>query len=175
MKTKVRLFLSFSVFCAVMGLQVRGQYYDFVMGSATTPCTTSHSIIRTIDPLRAVAYYKGGGNHNLAVIDMSGYIYESICTDDIEINDIRIVGDDIFFCGWKHSSRKGILGHASISDITNLIPNFGYQEFDWGISGSTILPWRLAAYIDGTGSLRVVTVGEMYYSSVMPNLPTWFD
>ena len=74
MKTKVRLFLSFSVLCIVMGLQVRGQYYAFVIGSPTLSYTTSHSIIRTIDPLRAVAYYEGGSTHKLAVISISGTI-----------------------------------------------------------------------------------------------------
>ena len=172
MKTKVRLFLSFSVLGAGVCLQVRGQYYDFVMGGGNT---TSRSIIRTIDPQRAVAYYGGVGSHTLAVINMSGDIYKTEFSDDIDITDIRIVGGDIFFCGWNRSSRKGILGHASVNAIETTVASISCQEIDWGISASTNIPWRLAAYIDVTGAFRVVAIGEMYYNlSSMPSAPAWF-
>ena len=174
MKKKLQLLLSLSVLCIVLSIQVQGQtYFDFALGSAFGSPATSHSIIRTIDPQHAVAYYSSGRTHKLAVIDINGNYNHTEYLDDIVINDIRVVGNDIILCGWDTTNYYGVLGYASVTSILSSTPSINFQKIDMNIGNTLTIPWRLAAYIDNSGMFRVVTIGEMYYSS-LSTVPPWF-
>ena len=157
----------FTIICAVCCPHAEGQtYFDFVLGDDGSQ-TTTHSIIRTIDPQRAIAYYEDGSlSHKLSRIDMYGSIIESKFSSKIEIKDIRIVGNDVFFCGQLTTTRKGLIGHASITDIEAQNTHMEYQYLTIpGFSDESATLWRLAAYDDGTGTIRVVAIGEVDYDS----------
>ena len=174
MKLLSKLILSFSVFCMLACLQAQGQtYYNFARGEIGS--TSSYSLIRTVDAQRAVAYYENlGVGNNLLRVGMDGFVREARFNEnDIEIKDMRVVGDDVFFCGIRRSTRRGILGHALVSAIEGGMVNITYREIDLGITGSSTFMWPLAAYPDGSGSFRVVAVGEMYYS-YSSSVPWWF-
>ncbi len=174
MKRFIQLLVSLSALCIALSLQVQGQtYYDFVMGSTSVPYTHSGAIIRTIDPQRAVAYYSSGRTHKLAVIDMNGTITETEYPEEILINDIRVVGNDIFLCGWDTINYYGVLGYASVTSILSSTPSIDFQKINLGTDITLFIPWRLAAYIDNSGMFRMVTIGEMYYSS-LSTVPPWF-
>ena len=157
-------------------LQTQGQtYYNFIMGYTPLTPNTSSSIVRAVDAQRAVAYYEDGGIPKLAVIDMYGHIAEVTLKNDVDIKDIRIVGDENFFCGQKRDTRNGIIGHTSVSEIEGCaVSSIPYRELDMDITPTSTIMWRLAAYTDGIGRYKVVSIGEMYYFSSSVNVPMWF-
>ena len=83
--------------------------------------------------------------------------------DHHEIADIRIVGNDIFFCGYDRNAKEAFLGHATVSDIEAQNPHIQLTNIRVQPSIITRL-WRLAAYVDPLGTTRLVAVGETWYS-----------
>ena len=163
MKKHFYLFLFVSAFCTLFHPQAQGQpYYNFVVGGISL--TQSSSIIRPIDPYRAIAYYErtGGLPAVLALVDLNNpvIVHHAELIQEYFVKDIRVVGSDVFFCGWNKRTSSGMLGHLNINDLTNMSPIVSYVELKVG--PQTIM-WRLAAYDDGTGTTRVVSLGNTRY------------
>ena len=172
MKNRFYLSLLFSVFCMLTSLPMQGQtYFNFVMGHTSLTYNSSRSVVRTVDAQRAIAYYEDGSSaHKLARIGMDGIVHEAQFGNNIIVSDMRIFGDDIFFCGWNTSSRRGIIGHALVSAIEGYSQHMDYFELDMGISSSENMLYRLAAYKDDFGRYKVVAIGEMNYDGNAPLL-----
>ncbi len=163
--------------CTLLSLQVQGQtYYNFAMGYIPSATNPSHSIVRTVDAQRAIAYYEDGSTtHILARINMYGNVIEAKFVGKYEMNDIRLVDDDIFFCGQNTLTRKGIVGHASVSAIESRIQHIQYQEFDMGMSRTSTTMMRLAAYRDQSGMEKVVAIGELNYDNLSSPMPSFLN
>ena len=178
---KTRLFSFVSVVCLLLCLQAQGQtYFNYAFGGLNIPATNpSFSIIRTVDPQRAIAYYVvGGATHFLSRVGMDAYVYEAKLGGNIKVNDIRVVGDDVFFCGQNTATQRAIIGHATVSDIegANLhIKCFEVEPLPLPLTRTSSTMKRLAAYIDATGKFRIVAIGEFIYSSLSTGLPSWLS
>ena len=170
MKTKYYLILTLTIVCAAFCPQANGQtYYNFALGSATgSGFNSSHSFIRHINGQSAVAYYGGVGTSTsvLVYINLNPFtISELKLGDYTEVKDIRIVNynnaDVVFFCGRETLTNQGFIGYVTVSDLANATPN-SIKCYTLP-TGSTTTMWRLAAYNDGTGVIRVVSIGNTWY------------
>ena len=174
MKLLSKLILSFSVFCMLACLQAQGQtYYNFALGGLSSPYNPTHAIIRTIDAQRAVAYYGGPGvaTSVLAYIDLSTLTVSRLELDGgfDQLKDIRIENGVVFFCGRNSQTLRGFIGHVTLADLIASTANsiHCYDIYDPGLmayTSSTIM-WRLAAYNDGTGTTRVVCLGNTWFQN----------
>ena len=170
MKKKSHLLLLVSAICALFCPQAQGQpYYNFAMGtelpSTYNPC---HAVIRTIDAQSAVAYYGGPGVavSKLLYINLNPFIIAGLeLTGGYdEIKDIRIENGVVFFCGRNSQTYKGFIGHVKLSDLAGSVPgSIICSNVD--IPGVQSIMWRLAAYDDGTGITRVVSIGNAWFHS----------
>ena len=136
----------------------------------------SHAIIRTIDAQRAVAYYGGPGvaTSVLAYIDLSTLTVSTLELDVgfDQLKDIRIENGVVFFCGRNSGSLKGFIGYVTLADLaasaTGSIHCYEiedpYNPNLMAYTSSTIM-WRLAAYNDGTGTTRVVCLGNTWFQN----------
>ena len=140
---------------------VEGQIlFNYALGGASF--SPSGSVVRTVDDQRVIASYWDGTYYRLARVGLTNIISAKL-DDHHQIVDIRIVGDDVFFCGMDRSNNHAFLGHATVSDIEAQNPHIQFQEFIiLGIYTSRL--WRLAAYVDPLGTTRLVAVGDMWYS-----------
>ena len=127
----------------------------------------SNSVVRTVSDQKVIASYWDGTNYRLARVGLIDIISAKM-DDHHQIADIRIVGDDIFFCGMDRSNNRAFLGHATVSDIEAQNPHIQFLGFN--ISGiNTSRLYRLAAYQESpTGPFRIVAVGDIWYNGT-PN------
>lgn len=131
-------------------------FFDFVYGSIGN--NTSHSIIRSYNATEAVVYYEDGTDHFLALVGLTGMVYGARLNPLFTVNDIRVVGDEAYFCG-RHGGR-GFVGRADINSLRSLSPNVQYYDLDADkVSGLT----RMVAYQFG-GMTKVVAVGSYCYT-----------
>lgn len=163
-----------SAFCMLLCLQqAQGQtYYNFALGGDSTTYNPSHAIIRHIDAQRAVAYYGGPGvaTSVLAYIDLNTpSTIKRLKLDGgyDQVKDIRIENGVVFFCGRNSGSLKGFIGYVTLADLIASTANsiHCYDIYDPNLmayTSSTIM-WRLAAYNDGTGTTRVVCLGNTWF------------
>ena len=165
MKTKYYLILTLTIICAAFCPQANGQtYYNFALGAASgTGFHQAHSIIRPIDNQSAVAYYGGPGfaTSVLVYINLNPLTISELTLNEYsEVKDIRIVNGVVFFCGRETSSYQGFIGHVTVSDLANATPN---SIKCYKIPTGPTIMWRMAAYDDGTGDIRVVCLGKTQY------------
>ena len=163
MKIKVLLLLTITAAYVASSPKAAGQIpYDYALGGINL--TPTESVVRTIDQQRIIASYKHyGGPYMLTRVSLSGIIRAKL-DDYHRITDIRIVDDEVFFCGYKRDNRYSFLGHANIADIESMNPHFTIEEV-WIDSTSQTLLYRLAAYKDASGTYRIVAIGEFGYNS----------
>ena len=128
----------------------------------------SGSVVRTVSDQKVIASYWDGTYYRLARVGLTDIISAKM-DDHHQIADIRIVGDDIFFCGMDRSTYEAFLGHATVSDIEASNTHIQFQTLT--IPGFLSRFWRMAAYLDPTGSFRLVAVGDTWYNgSPDPNI-----
>ena len=123
----------------------------------------SNSVVRTVSDQKVIASYWDGTYYRLARVGLNDIISAKL-DDHHQVSDIRIVGDDIFFCGMNRSNNYAFLGHATVSDIEAQNPHIQFKDFIVDFSTISRL-WRLAAYIDPTGVTRLVAVGDFWYTN----------
>ena len=161
-----------SAFCMLLCLQqAQGQtYYNFALGGDSTTYNPSHAIIRHIDAQRAVAYYGGPGvaTSVLAYIDLNTLTVKRLKLDGgyDQVKDIRIEDGVVFLCGRNSQTLRGFIGHVTLADLINSVPNsihcYEIIVEPYVTIGTSTIMWRLAAYNDGTGT-RVVCLGNAWY------------
>ena len=128
----------------------------------------SNSVVRTVSDQKVIASYWDGTNYRLARVGLIDIISAKM-DNHHQIADIRIVNEDIFFCGMDRSNNRAFLGHATVSDIEAQNPHIQFQELKVTDASLSRL-WRLAAYKDFSGKFHLVAVGEMwYYDGVTPS------
>ena len=136
-------------------------FFDFALGGDTF--SPSNAVVRTVNDQKVIASYYDGTYYRLACVDPTN-ITTAKLDDHHEIADIRIVRDDIFFCGMDRSTNHAFLGHATVPDIESQNPHIEF--YDIIIPNTTISRfWRLAAYTDPTNVTRLVAVGDFWYTN----------
>ena len=179
MKKKLQLLLYISVFCAAIGPQVQGQtYYNYAMAQdIVSILSPSQSLIRTVNNHSAVAYYGGPGvtTSVLAYIDLSSLTPNQVPLLELDngydqVKDIRIENGVVFFCGANSRTGRGFIGHVTLTDLQASVPGsiHCYDIDVYGpniLVGSSTIMWRLAAYDDGSGMIRVVCLGNAWYNN----------
>ena len=161
MKKILLLSVAFTAFYVMQTFSAEGQIlFNYALGGISF--TPSNAVVRTVNDQKVIASYYDGANYCLACVDPIN-ITTAKLDDHHEIADIRIVGDDIFFCGYDRNTKEAFLGHATVSDIE--AQNSHIQLMNFRVQPSLITRlWRLAAYVDPSGITRLVTVGETWYS-----------
>ena len=148
----------------------RQTFPNFALGGDSF--TPSGSVVRTVNNQKAIASYWDSGSrcYHLARVGLTDIISAKL-DDHHDIADIRIVGDDIFFCGMNRSTHQAFLGHASVSNIEGQNPHIQFQELNMANTLTTRL-YRLAAYDDpSSGTTRLVAVGDTWYNGTPdPNI-----
>ena len=135
--------------------------FNYALGGISF--TPSNAVVRTVNDQKVIASYYDGANYCLACVDPTN-ITTAKLDDHHEIADIRIVRDDIFFCGMDRSTNHAFLGHATVPDIESQNPHIEF--YDIIIPYTTISRfWRLAAYTDPTNVTRLVAVGDFWYTN----------
>ena len=136
-------------------------FFDFALGGDTF--SPSNAVVRSVNDQKVIASYYDGTYYRLACVDPTNIISAKM-DDHHEIADIRIVRDDIFFCGMDRSTNHAFLGHATVPDIESQNPHIEF--YDIIIPNTTISRfWRLAAYTDPTNVTRLVAVGDFWYTN----------
>jgi hypothetical protein len=168
-----RIILFLSLFCCLFmsPSRVSAQLFDFVSGyygyAETTP-----SIIRRVNLTSALVYYKDNalGLNIIALIDLSLNHKQVALPPDCTVSDMRITGDDIYFCGCN--STGSIIGHIKLSDYSTAGPRTAtiYTVDNQFVTRFT----RMVAYTL-EGKQKVVAIGDLHFTSnpvlTCPGLP----
>ena len=121
MKKFLFLSIAFTVFYVMHAPLVEGQIlFNYALGGDSF--SPSGSVVRTVRDQKVIASYWDGTNYRLARVGLIDIISAKL-DDHHQIADIRIVGDDIFFCGMDRSNYEAFLGHATISGIESQTPH----------------------------------------------------
>ena len=163
MKKPLLIIIAFTIFYVTQIPSAEGQtFYDYALGEVSN--TSATSVVRRVDDQRVIASYWDGAVYRLARVGPMGIISAKLDADHA-ISDIRIVGDDIFFCGHDHNTKEAFLGHATVSGIESMTSHIQIMNFGVQNSLPTITRlWRLAAYLDSPNMFRLVAVGDTWYS-----------
>ncbi len=162
MKNNVFLPLLALCFWLVPSPPALGQtYYDYASGNIGS-WTTPRSIVRDVDPTSVVAYYCNSANKGYLVkIEYPSMAIKKIELEDNRIvNDIRIVGNNVYFCGSIGLESQAFIGHVYLSTFSDPLPRaVTYYDLDPTYTSSCT---RMAAYVVG-GVEKVVLVGHKKY------------
>ena len=133
-------------------LGVWAQYPSFTLAGLVP--MRSGAIVRTYSASQVAAYYSRGDNSYLALVDAGGLVKQTQVDSRYTVCDMRIVGDELFFCGKKGTA--GFVGHLSLSALESGTPTVTY--YDLPINGFL---HQMAAYKIG-GMVKVVALGVEY-------------
>lgn len=148
--------------CMLLALSVSaGAQYSSVMAEDAGLTDGGKAIVRNMSPTEVVTYvwtgtkqwftYENSTTLNYKVMDIN--IIPAF--EKIIINDFRIIGGIVYFCGLDNNSGKGVIGTFKTTDFFGSYGNIDYID----ISGTTELN-RMEVYHDpGTGNPRVAAVG----------------
>ena len=169
MKRILLLTVAFTAFYVTQSPFAVGQtFFDYALGEVSN--TPSTSVVRRVDEQKAIAAYWDGTYYRLAYVEPMDVISAKI-DDHHAITDIRIVGDDIFFCGMDRSNYQAFLGHATVTGIESMTPHIEIMNFKVDYTTITRL-WRLVAYMDPSGTTtHLVAVGDFWYTNDGVNPP----
>ena len=167
MKKFLLLTVAFTVLYVTQTPSAEGQIlFNYALGGGSF--TPSNAVVRTVNDQNVIASYWDGAYYRLARVGLIDIISAKM-DDRHQIADIRIVRDDIFFCGMNRSTNHAFLGHATVPDIESQNPHIEFYDIIIPNTTSTRF-WRLAAYEDLSGRYHLVVVGEMwYYNGVTPS------
>ena len=167
MKNFLLLTVAFTVLYVTQTPSAEGQIlFNYALGGGSF--TPSNAVVRTVNDQNVIASYWDGTYYRLARVGLIDIISAKM-DDRHQIADIRIVRDDIFFCGMNRSTNHAFLGHATVPDIESQNPHIEFYDIIIPNTTSTRF-WRLAAYEDLSGRYHLVVVGEMwYYNGVTPS------
>ena len=112
----------------------------------------------------------------MVLLDLNSIISANGLTlnPEYDVKDIRILDGVAYFCGRNTIKNDGFVGHVKLSDLSGSVPN-SVHCYDLRVGPSTIM-WRLAAFDDGMGNKRVVSLGNTWYrGNNAPPFPTCPD
>lgn len=164
MKEKTFLILWLLFLGILVSPSAWGQYFNYASAYTGNQTTDYQSLIRKIDDTSAlVCFYDDSVNqYAIARVGLSLSCRKAILPMGCTVNDMRITGDDVYFCGSLYATP--IIGHIKLSSFWT--PNRTFTLFKVTNSFATNLH-RMAAYtIDG--KQKVVIVGDVIFTDNSP-------
>lgn len=137
-----------------------GAQYSSVMAEDAGLTDGGKAIVRNMSPTEVVTYVWAGPKQWFTYENSTNLTYKNFqlptpAFDKIIINDFRIIGGIVYFCGLNNNSGEGVIGTFNTTDFFGSYGNIDYID----ISGTTELN-RMDVYQDpGTGDPRVAAVG----------------
>lgn len=138
------------------------QYPAFTL-AGMSGSSASTTLVRTYTSTQVATYYQRGGRNYIALVDIAGNVKETKLDDYYTVYDMRIVGDELYFCGLYQASPAagldmgdGVIGHLSLAAL-----DAGSPVVDYYTDGSLTPLNRMAAY-DMGGVVKVVALGLVY-------------
>lgn len=144
--------------CLAAGQPLHSQpFNDFIHGGINN--IGSRSVVRGYSATEAVAYYGNGLGHFLVIVNQAGQVSGASLLSGYEVCDIRVLGDEVYFCGKK--GNCGFIGMANVNDLRASSPNVRYFNLN---SNAVSELTRMVAYRVG-GVTKVAAVGLYRYSA----------
>lgn len=147
--------------CMLLALSVSaGAQYSSVMAEDAGLTDGGKAIVRNMSPTEVVTYVWAGPKQWFTYENSTTltYKYFQLPTPDFDkiiINDFRIIGGIVYFCGLDNNRGEGVIGTFNTTDFFGSYGNIDYID----ISRTTELN-RMEVYQDpGTGDPRVAAVG----------------
>jgi hypothetical protein len=150
--------------CMLLALSVSaGAQYSSVMAEDAGLTDGGKTIVRNMSPTEVVTYVWSSTKQwftyeNSTTLTYKYFMLPSLAFDKIIVNDFRILGGIVYFCGVDNNKGEGVLGTFMATDLLNIVGTFVQVDF-FNITGTTELN-RMEVYQDpGTGAPRVAAVG----------------
>ena len=136
-------------------------YYNYASAYVDLQMNQYHAIIRNVSSSSAlVSYYDYTfGRNIIALIDLSMNIKKIMLKERYTVYDMRITGDNVYFCGTVNDGGKAFIGHLKLSSFNN--PTSRPTTY-YVINNHTSKLTRLVAYDIG-GKQKVVAVGKHHF------------
>lgn len=164
MKTKLSLWVAVIAF-QVIPLHISGQpSFDYASAFVGGERSYTHSLIRAIDDTSALVYYydEVARQGYIGRLGFALMLRKANLPPNCTVNDMRIIGDNVYFCG--HNSHTAVIGHIKLSDFD--LPNRTITFYSVDTTFVTQLN-RMVAY-ESAGNQKVVLVGERTYTNSEP-------
>ena len=120
-----------------------------------------HPVIRKVDANSAlVSYYDDGLRKNvIALIDLGMNNKRVVLKDEHTVHDMRITGNNVYFCGTVNNGGKAFIGYVNLNDF---YPPANRTVLYYYLDDYTSELNRLVAYDIG-GKQKVVAVGKHHF------------
>ncbi len=158
---KKKILLPLMALCFGLPVCVTAQpSFNYASAFVGTKRTDKQSLIRTIDDTSALIYYYDNTLDRgvIARISLSLNFRKALLPHRCTLNDMRINGDNVYFCGRRDTNA--IIGHIKLSEFWT--PNRTVTMYRVNNNYATNL-FRMAAYDVGSYQ-KVVIVGELLFT-----------
>ncbi len=150
---------------AVPGLSSAQFHSEVVRMPYTIPIARpSHYVVRNFDEQHTVSYAKSIYGHELMITKHDSYTAGStlpfinariaIPGEVMEIRDIRVLDDYVYFCG-RDTNYRAVIGYFRFTSSPLSLPS-SIELVE--VTGAQTL-WRMAVYKNSLGAPKVVAVG----------------
>ena len=160
MKKQFTFLMGIAVVCALLMAvpeAAEGQtLYDYAGVSDSPVQTNPLSVIRRESSGRAVFSYVMNGKTYIGLVDLYGNIKRADIGPDKRVYDMRVVGDELYFCG-SVSGVQAFVGHLKIHQLATSPGPFPI-DFTYLKASETDCLTRMVAYRWGT-EVKVVAIG----------------
>ena len=166
MKAKLLLTVAVVSFLS-LPLHVSGQTaFNYVSAYEGAGRKYDHSLIRAINDTSTLVYYydESANQGYIARLGLALTLQKAMLPHGCTVNDMRITGDNVYFCG--HDNNNAVIGHIRLSDFD--ASNRTITLYSVDTTYVTHLN-RMVAY-ESAGKQKVVMVGDRIYTHFSPFL-----
>ena len=160
MKKQFTFLMGIAVVCALLMAvpeAAEGQKpFDYAGVSDSPVRTDSLSVIRRVNADMAVFSYVMNGKTYIGLVDLYGNIKRADIGPDKRVYDMRVVGEELYFCG-SVSGVQAFVGHLKIHQLATSPGPFPI-DFTYLKADKTDCLTRMVAYRWGT-EVKVVAIG----------------
>ena len=160
MRKQFTFLMGIAVVCALLMAvpeAAEGQKpFDYAGVSDSPVQTNPLSVIRRESSGRAVFSYVMNGKTYIGLVDLYGNIKRADIGPDKRVYDMRVVGEELYFCG-SVSGVQAFVGHLKIHQLATSPGPFPI-DFTYLKADKTDCLTRMVAYRWGTG-VKVVAIG----------------
>ena len=164
MKAKLLLTVAVVSFLS-LPLHVSGQTaFNYASAHEGAGRKYDHSLIRAINDTSTLVYYydESANQGYIARLGLALTLQKAMLPHGCTVNDMRITGDNVYFCG--HDNNNAVIGHIRLSDFD--ASNRTITLYSVDTTYVTHLN-RMVAY-ESAGKQKVVMVGDRIYTNFSP-------
>ena len=167
--------LLFIVLCMSASISMYGQLNISLYATESNGQYGDNTVTRCYDRDHDVTAYSINGQTYIDLVEIStNYVYNRQLAQDIEIYDLFIVRDELFFCGRHSLLRCGIIGRLHIPDLPLPAP----VSVDYIYIDSVYILKKLVVNTDA-GTYHVSAIGQnistdpsvVFYNNVLIDYP----